>query len=212
MKIDSIQLCTIGSTYNVFFERYNDKIKTKGKKTTQLIPTKVWVDVYDMYKSKFPDSSFTQVHLKERLRETLKDIGTGNSNEALSEKAQMQSAKVLEKIQKGKKFCARNLHHLRREFVVGNTHVNAPPIPTPPAPVPAPTSSSDTECINLSSPGSPPVPDAPAPTAPKVSRPTKAASLANQSFALASMAEEMKVGRVKRDKLLEAKLIIKGLV
>ncbi|CAM6100868.1 unnamed protein product [Calypogeia fissa] len=80
MKIDSIQLCTMVSAYNVFFKRYSDKMTTKGKKTTQLIPTKVWVDVYDIYKSEFPDSSFTQVHLKEKLRETLKDIGIGNSN------------------------------------------------------------------------------------------------------------------------------------
>ena len=54
---------------------------------TQLVLGKVWKLVYEQFLREHPGSKFQEDTLKDRLRETLKELKTGTSNKQGSEKA-----------------------------------------------------------------------------------------------------------------------------
>lgn len=89
--VDEEHLCTLIAAYNLHFERYS---QTKVN-VTQTIPALVWKNTYATYLEAHPNSVFRQESLKDRLRDTLKELETGNSNAKNAEKAALQSHSVM---------------------------------------------------------------------------------------------------------------------
>lgn len=89
--VDSHVLSFLVSSYTTHFATYSS-----GKtNVTQLVPGKVWKMVYDQFLREHPGSKFQEDTLKDKLRETLKELKTGTSNEEGSEKAVLQPQDVL---------------------------------------------------------------------------------------------------------------------
>lgn len=88
--VNSFHLSELIEAYNFCFAEYS-----KSRKMSQLIPALVWRDVYLLFKSSFRASSFSEDTLKERLRETLRELKTGNSNVENSETTVLQDEDVL---------------------------------------------------------------------------------------------------------------------
>ena len=61
------------------------------------------------FKENYPDYSFNEDHLKQRVKSTLKDLNTGTSNKAEGDKAALQSDEFLKKVQETKTFAQRNV-------------------------------------------------------------------------------------------------------
>ena len=91
--VASDHLSTLISSYNVHFAEYS----TGRKNVTQVIPSLVWKNVYSDYIKIYPNSTFKETTLKERIRETLTELDTGNSNSKRSNTAVLQSQEVLKK-------------------------------------------------------------------------------------------------------------------
>ncbi|CAM6100772.1 unnamed protein product [Calypogeia fissa] len=68
--VDSLHIRTMVAAYNHHIVIYSKNRKKVG----QLIPGKVWKVVYAHYKTVFPTSPFQEETLKDRLRETLKEM------------------------------------------------------------------------------------------------------------------------------------------
>ena len=70
------------------------------------------------FKENYPDYSFNEDHLKQRVKSTLKDLNTGTSNKAEGDKAALQSDEFLKKVQETKTFAQRNV--LKRGLLSSN--------------------------------------------------------------------------------------------
>ena len=81
--VDSIVLSSLVSSYTTHFAMYSNG----GTNVTQLVPGKVWKLVYEQFLQEHPGSKFVEDTLKDRLRETFKELKIGTSNEEGSEKA-----------------------------------------------------------------------------------------------------------------------------
>jgi hypothetical protein len=82
----------MAAAYNHHFAIYS----RDRKQVTQLIPKAVWKSVYTAYLEAYPDSQFAEDTLKDRLRETLKELKTtGTSNEEGSDKKVLQNDEAL---------------------------------------------------------------------------------------------------------------------
>ena len=132
--VDSLHLSCLVASYNVHFAKY-----CKGRKqVTQLVPSIVWKEVFKEYKEHYSNSPFVEETLKDRLRETLKEIKTGTSNDDNSNKATLQCDEVLEQLKCTDGHAARNVLK-RRQSIIDRCS------PT--------TSSGDLECLTPVSPG-----------------------------------------------------------
>jgi hypothetical protein len=132
--VDSLHLSCLVASYNVHFAKY-----CKGRKqVTQLVPSLVWKEVFKEYKEHYTNSPFVEETLKARLRETLKEIKTGTSNDDNSNKATLQCDEVLEQLKCTDGHAARNVLK-RRQSIIDRCSPN--------------TSSGDLECLTPVSPG-----------------------------------------------------------
>ena len=69
------------------------------------------------FKKKYPECSFNEDHLKNRVKSTLKDLNTGTSNKSEGEKASLQSDDFLKKVQESKTFAQRNVLNKRLKLI-----------------------------------------------------------------------------------------------
>jgi len=68
------------------------------KNVTQLVPNNVWKVIYVDYKLKFPHFIFQEESLKDKLRDTLKELKTCTTNEKGAKMVVLQSDQVLEQL------------------------------------------------------------------------------------------------------------------
>lgn len=61
---------------------YDFSLFSKGRKnaTLQLIPNKVWLNIYKDYLAQYPNSKFKEDSLKDHLHDNLKDMKSGVNN------------------------------------------------------------------------------------------------------------------------------------
>lgn len=103
--MDKVHLCTLIVAYNVHFKKYS-----AGKmNVTQLITSLVWKSMYATYLLQHPGSMFKADNLKERLRDSLKELKTGTSNEENAEKVVIQCNHVMARLRCTKGHAKRNV-------------------------------------------------------------------------------------------------------
>ena len=106
-------LSSLVAAYTTHFAAYS-----KGRTTvTQLVPGKVWKLVYDQFLREHPGSKFAEETLKDRLRETLKELKTGTSNEKGSNRAILQADDVLTRLRNTDSHATRNILRLRQSML-----------------------------------------------------------------------------------------------
>ncbi len=89
--VDSIQLNTMATSYNLHFVNYS-----LGKKhVIQLIPTLMWKQVYIDYQTIYHDSYLMEKNFKDWLWNILKELKIGISNQEGLEKTTLQCDQVL---------------------------------------------------------------------------------------------------------------------
>lgn len=64
----------------------------------QLIPKKVWAEVYKDYLQYFPSSTFKECSLKDYLRDSLKDMKSGVNNPEQMEGVVLQDEDLMHKL------------------------------------------------------------------------------------------------------------------
>lgn len=225
--VGSIHLSTLVAAYNVHFPLY-----CEGRtKVSQVIPVIVWRNVYLEYQKVYPVSPFQEETLKERLRESLKELETGTSNEKNSETVTLQSTSVLERLRFTTGHAKRNVLQ-RRQSIMDCTpivHLITPPgspeeeigdaIPDETIPVAAtsfvhvPAASRTQLPRETPLPTATPIPAAtPLPAAsvasilPKQILQTKAQMLHNQSTSISHLCKSFTKSCSKRDALIDLKL------
>ena len=75
--------------------------------------------MYSDYQKEFPDCQFKQPSLKDSVRKALRELKTGNSNEAGSEKAVLQKDSVLQQLKMTDGHAKRNILQ-QREKIISN--------------------------------------------------------------------------------------------
>ena len=103
--VESLYLNCMVSTYNQFFASYS----INWKNMSQLIPCLVWKNVYEHYCKQFPNSQLKKETLKDKLRETLKELKIGTSNEENSKREILQNPEVLIQLQSTNGHAMRNV-------------------------------------------------------------------------------------------------------
>lgn len=78
-----------------YWKHSNSYSKGRKKLTKQLIPKKVWVEVYKDYVGYFPSSTFKENSLKDHLRDNLKDMKSGVNNPEELEGAGLQDEDLI---------------------------------------------------------------------------------------------------------------------
>jgi len=193
--IESWHLSTMAAAYNHHFAIYS----RDRKQVTQLIPKAVWKSVYTAYLEAYPDSQFAEDTLKDRLRETLKELKTtGTSNEEGSDKKVLQSDEALAQLKAATDGHAttRNALKRRQSFIDGTTH----------ALISYPTSSSIGADGPKSAPSSTSGPSSTSTPTDKAM--TMAELLQQQSRSIVALAHQFQSSSEKRDALVAAKLEI----
>jgi hypothetical protein len=103
--VDYVQFNTMVISYNLHFANYS-----LGKKhVTQFIPIIVWKQVYMDYQTAYLYSYLMEKTFKDRLRDTLKELEIGISNQEGSEKAIVQCDQVLEHLKATNGHATRNI-------------------------------------------------------------------------------------------------------
>ena len=92
--VESEQLSVMVASYHQHFGKYSNG----QKQVLQLIPNVVWKLVYVDFLQRFEDNLFQEETLKERLRDTLRELKTGTSNEEDSDRAAIQLEDVIDAI------------------------------------------------------------------------------------------------------------------
>lgn len=92
--VDSLVIDSLVASYNTHFATYS----RWKKNVTQLVPGKVWKLVYEQFLREHPGNKFAEETLKDRLRQALKELKTGTSNEEGSEKAVVQAEDVVTRL------------------------------------------------------------------------------------------------------------------
>ena len=123
--VDFVVLSSLVSSYTTHFATYSN-----GRtNVTQLVPGKVWKLVYEHFLREHPGSKFAEDTLKDKLRETLKELKTGTSNEEGSEKAVFQLDDVLTRLRSIDSHATRNILKLRQTMVDQSSSGGNPPTP-----------------------------------------------------------------------------------
>ena len=93
--IDSVHLSLMVSSYHKHFNEYS-----VGRKKTsfQLVPSLVWKLVYADFMKEYPNNTWKEESLKERLRVALAKLKMGTSNEENVDKAILQPANFLQQL------------------------------------------------------------------------------------------------------------------
>jgi hypothetical protein len=92
--VESEQLSVMVASYHQHFGKYSNG----RKQVLQLIPNAVWKLVYADFLQRFEDNLFQEETLKERLRDTLRELETGTSNEEDSDCVAIQPEDVIDAI------------------------------------------------------------------------------------------------------------------
>jgi hypothetical protein len=92
--VGSDHLSMLVSSYNGHFADYS----IGWKNVSQVIPSVVWKKVFNDFVEIFPNCTIKESTLKERVRETLMELDTGNSNLKQSNTVALQSKDILKKI------------------------------------------------------------------------------------------------------------------
>lgn len=197
--VDSFHLASLVTAYNSCFAEYS----STRKNVTQLIPSLVWKEVHLLYRNSFPDSPFSEETLKDRLRETLKELKTGTSNVDNASKVVLQDDDVLTRLKATKSHCGRNVLQKRSTFISAlkssqsNVNVtdsvdsgttqddNSEPTPTRQEASVGPTVSKGVSRAHVSN--------------------TKARSLRDQASGISAIAEVMRLAQESRQLLMQAK-------
>ena len=93
----------------------------------QLVPGKVWKLVYEQFLQEHLESKFAEDTLKDRLRETFKELKTGTSNEEGSEKAVLQADDVLTRLKGTDSHATHNILKIRQTMVDQSSSGGNPP-------------------------------------------------------------------------------------
>jgi hypothetical protein len=169
----------------------------------------VWKLVYDQFLCEHPGSKFAKETLKDRLRETLKELKTGTSNEEGSDRAVLQADDVLTRLRNTDSHATRNILRLRQNMLeqASSGGGNSPTtFSQPSSPGMAPSQVQDAN----------PGPQAPtrgaATRSPSPSSnqklPSKAELLAAQSNSMKSIARSMEARTEGKEALLSLKMDI----
>jgi hypothetical protein len=149
--------------------------------------------VYQDYKIQYPESQFKEDNLKEKVRQTLKELDTGTSNAKNSKKAARQSDETLKRLKLTDGHASRNMLRLRQNLVQGNEEVNSEASSTQ-ASVPAEES------------------EATLPSASNIPNSTghrsKAKMLDEQVTAIKSIATTLAASSTARQKLIEQRMML----
>ena len=92
--VESEQLSVMVASYHQHFGKYSNG----RKQVLQLIPNAVWKLVYADFLQRFEDNLFQEETLKERLRDMLRELKTGTSNEEDSDRPAIQPEDVIDAI------------------------------------------------------------------------------------------------------------------
>ena len=93
--IDSVHLSLLVSSYHKHFNEY---FVGRKKASSQFVPSLVWKLVYADFIKEYPNSTWKEESLKERLKCALAELKTGTSNEENADKAVLQLANFLEQL------------------------------------------------------------------------------------------------------------------
>ena len=121
--VDSIVLSSLVSSYTTHFATYS----SGRRNVTQLVPGKVWKLVYEQFLREHLGSKFAEDTLKDRLRETLKELKIGTSNEEGFEKAVLQLDDVLTRLRSTDSHATRNILKLRQTMLEQSSFGGNPP-------------------------------------------------------------------------------------
>ena len=109
----SVVLSSLVVAYTTHFAAYS-----RGKTSvSQLVPRKVWKLVYDQFLCEHHGCKFVEETLKDRLRETLKELKTGTSNEEGSDRAVLQADNVHTHLRNTNSHATRNILRLRQNML-----------------------------------------------------------------------------------------------
>ena len=124
-------LLSLVTAYTIHFVAYS-KEKTN---VTQLVPGKVWKLVYNQFVREHPGSKFTEEMLKDHLRETLKELKTGTSNEDGSDRVVLQSDNVFTLLRNTDSQATRNILQLHQSMLdqASSGGANLPTTTSPPS-------------------------------------------------------------------------------
>lgn len=111
--VDSFHLSKLVKAYNFYFQEYSKK----RKNILQLIPSLVWKDVYMLYNSSFPESPFSKDTLRDRLRETSKELKTSTSNIENADTVVLQDDDVLTRLRATNNHAACNILKIRTDLI-----------------------------------------------------------------------------------------------
>ena len=112
--IDSVHLSLLVSSYHKHFNEYSIGRK---KASSQLVPSLVWKLVYADFIKEYPNSTWKEDSLKERLRCALAELKTGTSNEENADKAVLQPADFLEQLKVTNGHAKRNTLKRRQSII-----------------------------------------------------------------------------------------------
>lgn len=149
---------------------------------TQIIPSAVWKQVYFDFKEIYPQATFTEKALKERVCEALTELDTDTSNGKRSNLATLQSDEVLKKIRLTDGLASRNVLLHRASLIAGNkTFLLLPP------PLAKVEASSHSRAAAVSKPR------------------TKAIMLQDQVDTIANISTTLAMSSSKRDQVIDVK-------
>jgi hypothetical protein len=176
--VHTVHLSTLISSYNTHFAGYS----VGRANFTQVIPGKVWKEVYEDYKTTFPDSAFTEDALNVLVREELAQLNTGTSNRG-NERAELQAGDVLEQLKSTNNHAKRNVIR-HRELIMSERMNSISPAATQTQPAGVSKTSNAVAAVK-----------------------TKASILAEQSSAIVDTAADFKTTVQSRKPYLEANMV-----
>lgn len=200
--VDEDHLCTLVSAYNVHFEEYS-----KGKtNVTQLIPSLVWKATYASYLHVYPASVFKQESLKDKLRDSLKELATGNSNELNAEKVAVQCNIVMSRLKCTDGHAKRNVLRARQK-IVETVNLGSDSDGSESDPIEVPSPISNTPVMSNQTPATPQYQQKSSKGSMKENHPvTKAQMLQRQTTSIERLCTYYQQSTAKREALVEFKL------
>lgn len=117
--VDHEHVCKLVHDYWKYFTTFN---KGQKKNTKQLIPNKVWIDVYKDYLQEFSTSTFKADSLKDHLKDSLKDITSGVKNLDDGETTKIQEEDLMKKLMNIESWKAHNILKLWDDFMTGRSN------------------------------------------------------------------------------------------
>lgn len=122
-----------------YWKHFNLFSKGRKKATLQLIPNKVWLDIYKDYLAQYPNSKLKEDSLNDHLHDSLKDMKSRVNNPEEVQGVVLQDDQLMEKLKNTDSWKARNVLKLRVYFMNGVDRSKSPPTEwTPPRALVAP--------------------------------------------------------------------------